>query len=344
MSMPETRWLTTPEAAWIFYGRGPAAFLTILTERGGDWVPDAAAPSDRTLRLELAKQDPATQAWLWSRAFMSALGAYLGWRNLVYVAGETLPGEAVDLFTMGVNSIGHARPAWRTDDTGLTGADQGHALYRELLDQRAILAMLSERGIAATVEHLKHRAAALLDHIDTRERPVLYGRSCIVAACQTLAKIGPDHPFVRFGLLSIGTPEDPFPEPLAPRPMKATSLPRMTDDREPDHRAEAMLEEALRPLLAASKITPEQRDRWCLVPEARHDDLLRLVRFDESARDKRGRAMRATGLSNAAVAARATLDELQPVIALQPHFAERMRRMILSRIAQYAAWDADPGH
>ncbi|MFC6742066.1 hypothetical protein [Methylobacterium tardum] len=93
-------------------------------------------------------------------------------------------------------------------------------------------------------------------------------------------------------------------------------------------------------MLAASKITAAQRDRWCLVPEARHADLLRLVRIDVSTRDKRGRAMRATGLSNAAVAARATLDELQPVIAFQENFAERMRRMILSEIAQYAAWEA----
>lgn len=340
--MPETRWLTTKEAAWIFCGRDPTAFQTILAERGGIWDPVAAAPLDRTLRRNLAKRDPATQAWLWSCPFMSALGAYLGWRNLAYVAGETLPAEAVYLFVMGVNTIGHARPAWRTDDTGLTGADQGHALYRELLDPPAILAMLSERGIAATVEHLKYRAAALLDHVDSRERSVLYGRSCIVAACRTLEKIGPDHPFVRFGLLSIGTPDDPFPQPLAPRPMKATTRPRVTDDREPNHRAEAMLEEALRPLLAASKITPEQRDRWCLVPEARHDDLLRLVRFDESARDKRGRAMRATGFSNAAVAARATLDELQPILAIQEDFANRTRRFVLQKIAQYIAWDQIP--
>lgn len=101
------------------------------------------------------------------------------------------------------------------------------------------------------------------------------------------------------------------------------------------------MEAALRPLLAASKITAAQRDRQCLIPEAQHAGLLRLVRIYVSARDKRGRAMRATGLSNAAVAACATVDELQSVIALQANFAESMRRLILAEISRYAVEDVN---
>jgi hypothetical protein len=67
---------------------------------------------------------------------------------------------------------------------------------------------------------------------------------------------------------------------------------------------------------------------------------LQLLRIDVSTRDKRGKTMRATGFSNAAVAARATLEDLKPVITLQANLAESMRSLILKELAQYAAWDA----
>lgn len=109
--------------------------------------------------------------------------------------------------------------------------------------------------------------------------------------------------------------------------------------KKPGRTAEALLEAALRPLLANSKITADERDRTCLVPEALPSDLLNLVHCNVSTHNKWGKAIKATGLSNAAVVARATPEELAPVLDIEPDYIDKMRRYSLKTVEQRRIWD-----
>ena len=104
-------------------------------------------------------------------------------------------------------------------------------------------------------------------------------------------------------------------------------------------RAAEALTNALKVLLKRSTISPEERDRTCLVPEADSDALERLATCKLSGDAATASARKRTGLTNYAALARATPAEIQVVPGMND--AAEIRQAVLDKIAELAAAAAE---
>lgn len=333
-------WITTAEAADYFRCRGPNGFLKVLTEHGGVWDPKARSPSGRTLRFGLAKRDPTTTEWLWLAPFVDALGSYLQWRYCVDDSRYDTPAYALGPFITGLNSISLSRPGWKTEDPVKTTGDHGYTIYRELRDEHAFMTRLSQRGLRPAIEHIRSQVDEMLAHVDLKHPCVVEGRDLIEAAYKILDGIGPRHPYVRYGLLALEAPEDPFPEPPAKLYANFKPFRSLPSNPKPRRTPDEMLEDALRPLLERSQVSPQERDRLCLVPEAKEADLRRLMKLIVSRQNDFGKALKKAGLGNFAAIARAVPDEINSVSDKAHVFAQKARNTILLELERYKTRDA----
>lgn len=104
-------------------------------------------------------------------------------------------------------------------------------------------------------------------------------------------------------------------------------------------RAQEALTNALKVLLKRSTISPEERDRTCLVPEADSDALERLATCKLGGDAATAPVRKRAGLTNYAALARATPAEIQVVPGMND--AVGIRHAVLDKIAELGAGAAE---